>query len=71
MSQDHNHLNHATWQKGKSLDLDCAECGRKLRNFLGHKSWRGDTSSRRSGGTGGRAYIRIRKQQTSSWISCN
>ena len=66
MSQDHNHLNHATWEckyhvvftpkyrkealfgqirrhlgtvSGEKLDLDCTECGRKLRNCLGHKFW--------------------------------
>ena len=74
MSQDRNHLSHATWEckyhvdsrranqaapghcisracqaqgmqdrrrtpKREELDLDCAECGRQLRNFLGHKLW--------------------------------
>ena len=35
MSQDHNHLNHATWQKGKSPDLECAECGTQAAEFWG------------------------------------
>ena len=30
-----------TWAlySGEKLDLNCTECGRKLRNFLGHKFW--------------------------------
>jgi hypothetical protein len=41
MSQDHNHLNHATWEylKGKSSIWIAKNVERKLRNFLGHKFW--------------------------------
>ena len=59
MSQDHNHLNHATWE-GEKLDLDCAECGTQAAQFswpqiLGEGLLRFD---RRAGEETIRAYIK-------------